>query len=366
MEREPERDVPLPPELAAAFEADRVESEAEAWRRLTPAQRQRAMTRFEVLGRWDGGRGGIDVEEAARLAGDMSVSRFYRIAAEWRASPSVASLGVFARAGTRKSKLGDDVLDALSIAARQAILLHGRMSTSALVDRMLRIARLPRDTKLPGMTKLREIVQAEERRIASSMPLGLVLLSDCVATSLPRADGRPHIAFLCMDGGTGAVLGVAVGTIEKVVWGHACAANDALRTIEVKGEQWRWSNVFSIMRITAGEDTARIAKVMHELNARYLGTQFILERGERRYGRLIADTVGPRLGRTVFTPTRTVSGEALATNGDMTAWSEADAFDALRRAADAHNEAADLFRSGSAELPPNLYEALATLGSKHD
>lgn len=366
MEPDPDRDVALPPQFAEAFKSDGVAGEADVWRRLTPAQRLRAITRFEALRRWEDGRGRIDVEEAARLAGDMSISRFYRIAAEWRRAPSLASLGVFARGGARKSKLGDDVLDALSTAARQAILLHGRMSTSALVDRMLRIARVPRDAKLPGMTKLREIVRAEERRIASSMPLGLVLLSDCVATSLPRADGRPHIAFLCMDGGTGAILGVAVGTIEKVVWGHACAANDALRTIEVKGEQWRWSNVFSIMRITAGEDAARITKVMHELNARYPETQFILERDERRYGRLIANAVGPRLARVAFTPTRTLSGEALATNGDMTAWSEADAYDALRRAADAHNEAADLFRSGSAELPPNLYEALATLGSKQD
>ncbi|WP_294293735.1 hypothetical protein [uncultured Sphingomonas sp.] len=365
MNLEPDRDVSLPRELAAAFK-DRAADEADVWRRLSPAQRTRALTRFEALRGWGGGRGELDVEAAAALAGDMSVSRFYRIAAEWRDTPSLASLGVFARAGARKSKVGSDVLDALVDAARQVILLHGDMSTSALVDRMVRFARLPEGAKLPGTTKLREILQAEQRRIASSMPLGQVILSDCVATSLPRADGRPHIGFLCMDAGTGAVLGVGVGSIEAVVWGHNAAANDALRTIGRKGGRWRWSNVFSVMRITAGEDVARISSVLHELNARFRDTHFILERGERRYGRMIARTLGPRLGKVTFTPTRTRAGEALAANGDMTAWTEADAYDALRRAADAHNDGIDLARAGSAEPPPNLYDALATLGGKHD
>ncbi len=67
-----------------------------------------------------------------------------------------------------------------------------------------------------------------------------------------------------------------------------------------------------------------------------------------------------------FTPTRTLAGDALAANSDMTAWTEADAYDALRRAADAHNDALDLSRAGAPEPPPHLYKALATLGGKHD
>ena len=359
MTADSEQKIFLPPELATALGPDRVDREAEIWRRLTPAQRARAVQRFEALFRWWGGAG---VEEAAEAAGGLSVSRFYRIASEWRASPSLASLGVFARAGARRSKLGEGVLDALSAAAAQVVLLHGDMSTSALVDRMIRFAHLPDDVKLPGMTKLREIVQAEQRRIASSMPLGQVLFSDCVATSLPRSDGRPHIGFLCMDAGTGAVLGVGVGTIDQAVYGHARAANDALRTIDEGGADWRWSNVFSMMRVTAGEDDARMSRLMHALNVRHRDTHFILERGERRYGRLIAKVMGPRLGRVTFTPTRTSSGDALATNGDMTAWSEAEAYDALRRAADSHNETAALSRAGATDPPPPLKDALAAIG----
>ena len=133
METDKDRELSLPSELVAAFK-DRAAVEADVWRRLTPSQRARALTRFEALRRWDGGRGELGVEAAATLAGDMSVSRFYRIAAEWRDAPSLASLGVFARAGARKSKVGSDVLDALTDAARQVILLFGDMSTSALVD----------------------------------------------------------------------------------------------------------------------------------------------------------------------------------------------------------------------------------------
>jgi hypothetical protein len=170
-----------------------------------------------------------------------------------------------------------------------------------------------------------------------------------------------------VDGGTGAVLGVAVGTIDEVIGSYARAANDALRTIEREGAQWRWSNVFSAMRVTAGEDIPQIARVMHELNAQYRETHFILEQGEKRYGRLIAKAVGPRLGRVTFTPTRTVSGDALAANGDMTPWTNSDAYKALRGAADAHNDAVlDQARAGAQEMPPNLRAALATLGGKRD
>ena len=366
MNEEPHPNAALPAELSASLDAEQLAAEATVWRGLTPSQRARALKRFEALKRWNNGRGELDAEAAARLA-DISTSRFYRIAADWRSSRSFRSLGVFARPGARKPKLDSGVVDALANAARQAILLHGDMSTSALVDRTLRLARLPSDARLPGMTKLREIVQAAARRIAASMPLGQLVLCDCVATSLPRIDRRPHLAFLCVDGGTGAVLGVAVGTIDEVIGGYARAANDALRTIEREGAQWRWSNVFSAMRVTAGEDIPQIARVMHELNAQYRETHFILEQGEKRYGRLIAKAVGPRLGRVTFTPTRTVSGDALAANGDMTPWTNSEAYKALRGAADAHNDAVlDQARAGAKEMPPNLRAALATLGGKRD
>jgi hypothetical protein len=354
----------LPPYLGQALSPQAMDAQARIWSGLSPAQRRAALGRLAALNGWDNGQGGIDVASAADMAG-VSVSRFYRIAAEWRDSPSLAALGVFARGRTRKPKVADDVVERLAAAARRAVLIHGKSSVSALVERTLALASLPADAHPPGMTKLREIVQAEMRRIEASKPMGMVVLLDCVATSIPRADGRPHIAFLVMDEGTGAVLGVAPGTIEKPMSGYATAASDALRSIEVAGSDWRWSNVFSVMRITAGEDVDPTAALVHRLNATFRHPQFILERSARRYGRLIRATVGPRMGGIGFTPTRTVTGTAMAANGDMTPWPDEDALAALRRAADRHNQRA--FQNdfvGDPCPPPHLLDALVMIAGR--
>lgn len=340
--------------------------EGKTWRHLSASQRARALVRVEALRRWADGRGEIPADDAAKIAG-MSTKRFYRIASEWRGNRSLTALGIYARASSRNPKVSSSLLEAISAAARQAILLYGNLSTSALVSRALRLARLPRDTKLPGMTKLREIVQAESRRITTSLPMGQIVFFDCVATSLPRADRRPHIAFLCMDSGTGLVLGVAIGTMEAAIMGYASAANDALSTIDHKGAEWRWSHVFSALRVTGDENVVQIAKIMQLLNVKYLQIHFILERGEKRYGRLIGRTVGPRLGRVTFTPTRTLCGEALATNGDMAPWNDVEAYEVLRRSADDHNDAMfDPTWAGASEMPLGLYDALATMGGGRD
>jgi hypothetical protein len=354
----------LPLALAQVLGPEAEEGQARIWAELSPAQRGSAVGRLEALEEWSDGRGGVDVAQASAMAG-VSVSRFYRIAAEWRDAPSLSALGVFAHGRTRRPKVADDVVERLATAARQAALLHGGSSVSALVERTVALARLPADARMPGATKLREIVQAEKRRVESCKPMGMAVLLDCVATSLPREDGRPHIAFLVTDEGTGAVLGIAPGVIEDVMSGYAAAAADALRSIEDAGSDWRWSNAFSVMRITAGEDVDAVASLVHCLNAAFRHPQFILERGAKRYGRLIGGTVGPRMPGVAFTPTRTVAGFAMAANGDMTPWTDEDARAALRRAADRHNQrASSSYGAGDPSPPPELLDALVTISRR--
>lgn len=351
----------MPSELVEAvqLDADRAEK---MWASLTASQRGRVEKRFRALLLWNDGRGETNVAEAAEAAG-VSVSRFYRIAAEWRKSRSFESLGVFAGSIERRSKIAPEVAASLSEAAREAVMMFGGASTSELVARTVRMARLPAGVRLPGMTKLREIVTAEVRRATAYAPLGQTILFDCVATSLPRFDRRPHLAFLCIDGGTGMVLGSATGDIEAPANGYAQAANNAVQAIDTAMGDWRWSNVFSLMRVTAGQDLDPLARTMRMLNVMFLATHFILERDDKRYGRLIAQTIGPRLGRIAFTPTRTLAGDALATNGDMTPWTEEEAERELRRATDAHNQSIlSKGLQGSKEMPANLYAALVTIG----
>jgi len=347
---------------------ERIEEEQRVWSGMTPAQRARATDRLKALDRWRGGRGNITVAQAAKLA-DVSVSRFYRLASEWRENPSIRSLGVFAPPGaktpTRRPKVSSAILARLASAAREAILMYGDVSVSVLAERTIGFARLQGDAGLPGATKLREIIEEERRRLQATQAMGQIILFDCVATSMPRADRRPHVAFLCIDEGTGAVLGVSIGNVNASAGGYAEAASDALRIVEQQASSWTWSNVFSVVRMTAGEDIDRMSRLVHRLNATFLEQHFILERGTKRYGRLIRKTVGPRMGRVTFTPTRTTAGDALATNGDMTPWSEADAYNALRRAADEHNAAIlSDNRKGVAELPPQLSVALSTIAGE--
>ena len=352
----------LPETLAARVPPDLLDAERALWGRLSASQRARATARLKALEQWNHGKGEIDATAAAQIA-EMKINRFYRVAAAWRDAPSLAALGVFVRADTRKPKISPDVLQKLATAARQSILLHGDISLSALVARTVAFARIPAD-ELPGATKLREIVETERRRLNANKALGQVILFDCVATSMPRDDGRPHIAFLCMDE-TGAVLGVSVGVIDTVVSGYAAAASDALREIEKHGGEYLWSNAFSIVRFTAGEDVELIGRLTHRLNAMFNQPNFILERGDKRYGRLIGKTVGQRLGRVMFTPTRTVDGLALATNGDMTPWSSDEAYFALRLGADENNgQTIAVPVSGSVQPPPQMIDALVTISGE--
>lgn len=355
---------PLPPALIEAMEPDRVERESEIWADLTASQRARAVARLEALKQWQGGNGSVDITGAARLA-DVSASRFYRIASEWRNNPSLAALGVFARSGARmrKPKVSPEVVNRLSAAARKAILLWGDASVSALVDHTLRLARLPPEV-LPKTTRLREIVQDERRRINANKAMGQVILFDCVATSLPLEGGRPHIAFLCMDEGTGAILGVAAGTINAVISGYAAAATDALRVMKKHEADWPWSNRFSGARLSVGKEIGDVSKVAHLLNATFVQQHFIFERNPKRYGRSISETVGPRLGRVTFTPSRTSRGDALAANGDMTPWDNGDAYAALRRAADEYNTRILADMKGEERPPSRLFDALGMIAGE--
>lgn len=362
MEQDAISPLELPETLAALVPPDLLDAERLRWVGLSASQRARATARLKALERWNHGKGEIDAAAAAQIA-EMKINRFYRVAAAWRDAPSLAALGVFVRPDARKPKISPDVLEKLAAAARKATLLYGDISLSALVARTVAFARLPAN-ELPGTTKLREIVGTERRRLNANKALGQVILFDCVATSMPRDDGRPHIAFLCMDE-TGAVLGVSVGLIDAVVSGYAAAASDALRRIEEHAADWPWSNAFSIVRFTAGEDIERIARLTHRLNVMFKQRNFILERGGKRYGRLIGKTIGPRLGRVLFTPTRTIEGLALATNGDMTPWSGDEAYYALRMGADDNNaQTIAMPESGSVQPPPQMIDALVSISGE--
>lgn len=351
----------LPAVLVEAFKGAVSPRDLQAWTRLSPAQRERALRRVEALAAWDDGRGAIGALEAAKKAG-VGLSRFYRLAAEWRAGPSLAALGTFASSRPRGSKFDVDAINALQAAVPQIVRLNGGASVTRLVELLVEAAAVPVG-KLPGMTKLREIVQDEVRRVAATHDAGTAVAFDCVASSLPREDGRPHIIFACLDRGTRSVLGVAIGQVEHAVRGYAGAAADALRSIEVNGASWPWGRRLAKAELTAGNDVSACAELVASLNATLPGSNFQLARQPKRFGRYLRELIGPRLGRITFTPTRTADGEAMPANGDMTAWTEVDALLALRAAANVYNKEVltSIEADSAGSAPATLLVALRAL-----
>lgn len=347
--------------VAAAFGGTVPASEAAAWAKLTPAQRDRAGRRLAALLEWAEGTGALGATDAAVRA-DVSLSRFYRIAAAWREAPTLAALGTFAAGTGRKTKLVAHAVNALQSALPRVVGLNRGAAVSTLVELLINESGVDRE-ELPGTTKLREMVEGELRRVSAENDAGNAVVFDCVATSLPREDRRPHVLFACIDRGTRTILGIALGDVGDSRTAYVRTARDALDTIA--SLPLPWGRRLKRMEITAGEDVAACELLIAGLTSAMPGPNFQLASRAKRYGRYLRSLVGPRMGAIVFTPTRTVVGEAMAVNGDMHPWSERDALAAIRSAAEAHNRGlpVDDVDAADCEPPPSLSGALRELAA---
>jgi hypothetical protein len=266
----------------------------------------------------------------------VGLKRFYRLAADWRRQPSLGSLGVFAAAGGRATKLDPASVNALQAVVADVVSLGGGASVDELVRRMVTAAALPAES-VPSRFKLRSIVEAELRRVSARHDAGAEIALDCVATTMPGSDRRPHVAFLLMDRGTRLILGAAVGDVDEARAGYAAAARDAQRRITDVGSRLPWAARLVRAEITAGNDVDACVMLVGEINAALGSARVQLATAERRFGAYARRIVGDSLGRISFTPARTGAGEARPPNGDMAPWTDAEAATALRLAVDAHN-----------------------------
>jgi hypothetical protein len=334
--------------------------ERELWERLTVKQREKASRRLGAIVGWNGGFGQLTADAATKAAG-LSLSRFYRLAAEWRHAPSLSVLGTFAVPLSRRSKFEPDVINALQAKVAAVVSQNDGVSVSGLVDLLIDVAAVPRD-RLPGSTKLREIVQAELRRLAATHDAGTAIVIDVVAVSLSRSDGRPHVMFVCIDVGTRAILGVALGDVAQSVAGYGAAAADALRTISEDALRLPWGRRLANAVLTAGLDVDECRVLVDRLGRGVSDANVLLSTRSNRFGRKVRSLVGPRFGRVSITPTRTAEGDAMVQ--DATPWSEVDALAELRAAAAAHN--ATLTPPGmdageATEAPQSLLQMLREL-----
>jgi hypothetical protein len=328
------------------------EADRARWEGLTAAQRRRAVTRISAIERWNGDSIPIDLAEQES---GLSRSRFYRMAADWRAAPSLSALGISVGTVGARTRLDPDAVNALQAIVSDVVAMNAGASVSQLVQLMVQRAGVPAEA-LPGTSKLRAIVEDEQRRVAATGEAGNVVRFDCSAINLPRNDGRPWILFGALDEGTRLILGAAVLAEADAAAGYRAAAQDARERLERIRDALPWAIRTARIEMTAGADLEASADLVRGLAAAGVRVRPQLASVPRRFGRYFRAVVGTRMGRVEITPLRTLEGTALPDNGDMTPWTQGEATVAVRTAVDQHNEAllAELAGRGVGRMPDDL------------
>lgn len=346
-------------EKLAQFLSGLSPAERKRWDTLTPARRRDAEARFDIFEQW--AQGNLSAEEAIGRFG-KSPSRFYRLAAQWRERPRLDALGVGVRAPRSRAKLDPDIVNALQAKVAEVVRLNADASVSRQADLLLEAAGF-QGRKPIGTTALRKIVETERRRIEASGRIGHQISFDCTAINLPQESGRPYILYLLADVGTGLALGWCHGKSVDVVAGYAAAAKGALEWMTRHGKDLPWAAKLTQTVLVAGEDGDQSEAMVERLIHEGIGGNVLRASGPRRFGGQFRRIYGERLGRIQITPARTLDGEALPDNGNMTPWTASEVREELRRTFDVHNDIImrDLDHSTDSSPPASLTDLLEEL-----
>ena len=334
-------------------------ADQERWAALTPARRRDAEARFDVFEEW--AQGNLSADEAIRRFG-KSPSRFYRLAAKWRERPGLDALGVGIRAPRSRAKLDPDIVNALQAKVAEVVRLNADASVSRQADLLLEAAGF-QGKKPIGTTALRNIVETERRRIEATGRIGHQISFDCTAINLPQECGRPYILYALADVGTGLALGWSFGKSVDVMGGYAAAAIGALEWMTRHGKDLPWATKLTQTVLVAGDDGDQSEAMVERLIHEGIGGNVLRASGPRRFGSQFRRIYGERLGRIQITPARTLDGEALPDNGNMTPWTAGEVREELRRTFDGHNDfiMRDLDHSTDSSLPASLTDLLDEL-----
>jgi hypothetical protein len=290
------------------FQPTATNEQRAAWETLDTVARRATFKRLSAIIRWDKPSGGITAAEAARTAG-VGLSRFYKMAADWKDTGDLEVLGTIkARAGRRASKLDGEVVNALQAVVARVVSRNDGASVSHLVREMIDesgiLERKPRSS-LPSKMKLREIVEAELRRSRALTEAGHQIAFDCCAITWAYSPASPFCLFLVIDRGTRAILGHHLGVFDDDILGHAAAAANALEALDRLNLQW--ARTMMGIQIVIGADGARYAALVDAME-KDLGISAKTASTAGRFGRYVKQTIGPRMGQVVFAPGSTISG----------------------------------------------------------
>ncbi|MCH2239764.1 MAG: hypothetical protein MK060_17960 [Blastomonas sp.] len=344
------------------FPAELPEIERARWQTMTVYQRSLAANRIKAFVGWQAGE--LSLADALVLA-KLSKSRFYRLAAKWHDTPNLDAVGAFTgTAGGKSSRLDPLVVNALQAVVPEVVRLNQGSSVRRLVNLMKERVKIPEDD-LPSELRLRKFVEDELRRVSATGMAGHAIRFDCTAIDIPQADRRPFIMFAAIDTGTRLVLGVAVLESATAIKGYAMAAADALDRIPSDFGGLSWTDRVARIEITAGADIDPSMELVESLSQR-VGALVQLARAPKRFGRYLRRSVGDGIGRILFTPARTLTGDAAPNTKDMTPWMFENAQGAVREAVSAYNKAilATLTDAVSKPVPGELILALKHVASQ--
>ncbi|BCA58127.1 hypothetical protein [Sphingomonas sp. HMP6] len=347
--------------LRAALGRAPDEQELELWAGMPTDRRLATLARISVLRRWVDEPGELTAAEAAREA-KVAVSRFYEIAAAWKASSTLHSLGTFAkRPGRRGSRLDGDVVNTIQSILPGVVASGGR---EAKVSRL--VAQLAADPRLvgadlPHVNTLRTMVERERRRQRAEQLVGLRPGLDASACELLRPDGRHHIMFAVVDRTSRLILGFSVGEVGDSRSAYARASRDALRRISApEAAAWPWADGTQRIDVVAGADGDALMSLRARYEAGGTGPFFGIVGTGRRFGRYLKIVAGDAVGGLRLFRARTES-DAVSDSGLK--YNDADATTAIELGVAKHNAAvmAASVAEGSARPAPDTLRILKFL-----
>lgn len=284
------------------------DAELELWAGMPTDRRTAALTRILVLRRWIEEPGELTAAEAAAQA-DVAVSRFYEIASAWKASPTLQSLGTFAkRPGRRGPRLSGEVVNVIQSILPDLVGEEGRDSkVAAIVARLVADPRLE-GADLPHVNTLRTMVERERRRQRAELQVGVRPGLDASACELLRPDGRYHVLFAVVDRTSRLILGFSVGDLDDSRAAYARAARDALDRISAPdAPSLPWADATTRVDVIAGEDAEAWEAAREEYASAGIGPDFGVVDAGRRFGRYLRIVAGDAIGGMRLFPARTGS-----------------------------------------------------------
>ena len=287
-------------------------SQKAAWDLMDLATRKRTLKRLQAIQLWEAKAPGVTAVKAAKRAG-VGISRFYKMAADWRDTGSLDALGtVKASSRKRASKLNSEVVNALQAVVARVVAQNDDASVAKLVHMMIEQAGVTKD--IPGKMKLREIVETEIRRSQAMLKAGDSIALDCCAISWARTTDRPFCVFLVIDRGTRIIFGHHVGSFEHDIAGYAAAAEKAIGVLDQL--PLPWATTMRALQIVSGGNQEAYANLVESIENEF-GISAKRASTAKRFGKYLREIVGLRIGPLTFTPPRTQSGKPAKVNGSV-------------------------------------------------